>query len=60
MSELVILLHQVQLLRNARVVLEAILPDLEHDLDHVLGLHIQGALAQDMPQPLEDGVDPPE
>ena len=56
-SKLIILLHKVELLGDARVVLEAVLPDLEHDLDHVLGPLVKRALVQHVPQPLEDGVD---
>ena len=41
---LIVLLHQVQLLRNAGVVLEAVLPDLEHDLDHVLSPLVEAGL----------------
>ena len=52
-GELVVLLHQIKLLRNTGVVLEAVLSDLEHDLDHVLSPLVQGALVQDVSQSLE-------
>ena len=57
MGVLVVLLYQIQLLRNTGVVLEAVLANLEHDLNHVLGPLVQGALVQHVSEPLKDGVD---
>ena len=53
MGVLVVLLYQIQLLRNTGVVLEAVLANLEHDLNHVLGPLVEGALVQDVSQSLE-------
>ncbi|GJC95161.1 hypothetical protein ColKHC_03987 [Colletotrichum higginsianum] len=52
--DLVLLFHQVQLLLDGWVVLEAVLPDLEEDLDHVLHALVDVGLVQHVPQLVPD------
>ena len=54
-GELLLLVHQVQAVRDHRVVFEAVLADCEHHLDHVLDTFVDGRLVKDVPQTLKDG-----
>lgn len=53
--ELVLLVYQVQAVLDDRVVLETVLPDGKHHLNHVLDPFVDGRLVQDVPEALEYG-----
>lgn len=53
--DLVLLLHQVQLLLDGRVVLELVLPNLEEHLNHVLRSLVDVGLVKDVAELVEDG-----
>lgn len=54
--DLLVLLDEVELLDQDRVVLEAVLADLEQDLDHEQHALLDGALVQDRAEALKDDV----
>jgi hypothetical protein len=54
--DLLVLLDEVELLDQDRVVLEAVLADLEEDLDHEQHALLDRALVEDRPKALEDDV----
>lgn len=56
MRDLLLLLHQIQPLRNCRVVLVLVLSHLEQHLDHVLAPLANGAFMEYRTESLEDGV----
>lgn len=56
MGNLVVLLYQVQALRNNHVVLVLVFSNLEQNLDHVLDALVDGALMQDSAESFENPV----
>jgi hypothetical protein len=56
MGDLVLLLNQVQLLLDNRVILVFVLAHLEQDLDHVLRTAVDVGLVQDVAELVENGV----
>lgn len=54
-GELVFLFHQIQTVWDHWMIFEAVLPDGEHDLDHVLDPLIDGRLVEDISEALKYG-----
>ena len=58
MRDLILLLDQVQLFSDSRIVLESVLANDEQLFNDVLDASLNFALVQDGPEPLEDCIDP--
>lgn len=53
-GELIVFVHQVQALWNHWMILETVLPDGKHHLNHVLNPLINGRLVENVPETLKN------